>query len=159
MTNAPTDYVNLPFCSKRKVIEIEDFANANPANRALAAQLVKEQLNSLDLIECVIKLADTPINDDVKVFLEMMVNKNPELVFMGLLQIDVSFCFLCSNLFCLQNISLLQIRYTRIYLQDLLYIILRGMQAVFSYLLNFGKQSLNCSKRTLSNYTITIQLL
>ncbi|KAG1050197.1 hypothetical protein G6F43_007509 [Rhizopus delemar] len=88
MTNAPTDYVNLPFCSKRKVIEIEDFANANPANRALAAQLVKEQLNSLDLIECVIKLADTPINDDVKVFLEMMVNKNPELVFMGLLQID-----------------------------------------------------------------------
>lgn len=88
MANAPTDYVNLPACSKRKVIEIEDFATANSTNRALAAQLVKEQLNSLDLIECVIKLADTSVVDDVKVFLEMMVNKSPELVFMGLLQID-----------------------------------------------------------------------
>lgn len=93
MANAPTDYVNLPACSKRKVIEIEDFATANSTNRALAAQLVKEQLNSLDLIECVIKLADTSVVDDVKVFLEMMVNKSPELVFMGLLQIDVSCYF------------------------------------------------------------------
>jgi CCR4-NOT transcription complex subunit 1 len=90
MANAPTDYVNLPSCSKRKVIEIEDFASANAANRALANQLVKEQLNSLDLIECVVKLADTAVSDDIKVFLEMIVNKSPELVFMGLLQIDVS---------------------------------------------------------------------
>lgn len=90
MTNAPTDYVNLPACSKRKVMEVDDFSTANASNRTLATQLVKEQLNSLDLIECVIKMADTAVVDDVKVFLEMMVNKSPELVFMGLLQIDVS---------------------------------------------------------------------
>ncbi|RCH97685.1 hypothetical protein CU097_012135 [Rhizopus azygosporus] len=88
MTNAPTDYVNLPACSKRKVMEVDDFSTANASNRTLATQLVKEQLNSLDLIECVIKMADTAVVDDVKVFLEMMVNKSPELVFMGLLQID-----------------------------------------------------------------------
>ncbi|KAI9280718.1 CCR4-Not complex component, Not1-domain-containing protein [Sporodiniella umbellata] len=88
MANASTDYVNLPDSSKRKVIEAFDFTTASSLNKSLANQLVKEQLNSLDLIECVIKLADTSVIDDVKVFLEMMVNKSPELVFMGLLQID-----------------------------------------------------------------------
>ncbi|CAO3700331.1 unnamed protein product [Rhizopus stolonifer] len=88
LANAPTNLIDLPSCSKRRVIEIEDFVDANTTNRALAAQLVKEQLNSLDLIECIIKLADTSVIDDVKVFLEMMINKSPELVFMGLLQID-----------------------------------------------------------------------
>ncbi|KAI9257630.1 CCR4-Not complex component, Not1-domain-containing protein [Sporodiniella umbellata] len=88
MVNVPIDAIDIPSCSKRKVIETVDFTGSSAANRALAAQLVKEQLNSLDLIECIIKLANTAVVDDVKVFLEMMINKSPELVFMGLLQID-----------------------------------------------------------------------
>jgi CCR4-NOT transcription complex subunit 1 len=89
MANVSTNVLNLLQCSKQTVIDSNDFANASVHIRSIVSQLVVEQLNSLDLIECVIRLADTSVADDVKVFLDMMTGKVPELVFLGLLQIEV----------------------------------------------------------------------
>ncbi|KAI9256566.1 CCR4-Not complex component, Not1-domain-containing protein [Phascolomyces articulosus] len=86
MANASTDILSLVSCSERKVIELDDFANSGPHVRTQATQLCNEQLNSLDLFECVLDLSETAVVDDVKVFVEMMVNKSPELVFLGFIQ-------------------------------------------------------------------------
>lgn len=89
MANVSTDVLSLVDCSKRKVIETGQFNGSNPNLEAMAIQLMNTQLNSLDLIECVINLADTAVADDVSVFMEMMTHKSPELVFVGLIQIQV----------------------------------------------------------------------
>ncbi|KAI9490122.1 CCR4-Not complex component, Not1-domain-containing protein [Zychaea mexicana] len=86
MANASADVLSLVACSERKVIELDDFANSGPHVRTQAVQLYNEQLNSLDLFECVLDLSETAVVDDVKVFMEMMVNKCPELVFLGFIQ-------------------------------------------------------------------------
>lgn len=89
MVNAPSDLVSLPGCSEAKVITMDDFSDSSTPIQNLATQLIDNQLNSLDLIECVLGLAETAIADDVKVFTDMMVNKAPELVFLGFLQSKV----------------------------------------------------------------------
>lgn len=91
MANAPKDLLSLVACSKRKVIDMDDFAASSSHVRVVAAQLVNEQLNSLDLFECVLNMEDTIVAADVKVFTEMMVKKCPELVFLGLVQIHVRY--------------------------------------------------------------------
>lgn len=88
---APTDVINSVACSKRTVIQSDDFAQSSVHIRSMVSQLLNDQLNSLDLIECIMKLADSNmVADDVNVLLEkILVKKVPELLFMGLLQIDV----------------------------------------------------------------------
>jgi CCR4-NOT transcription complex subunit 1 len=89
---APTTVVNSLLTSKKLIIEAEDFAQSNVHIRSMAAQLLNDQLNSLDLIERIIHLADTAVADDVKSLLDkVIIKKVPELLFLGLLQIDVSF--------------------------------------------------------------------
>lgn len=86
---APIELVNSVACSKNTVIKSDDFAQSSVHNRSMVSQLLNDQLNSLDLIYSIIKLADTSVGDDVKVLLEtILVKKVPELLFMGLLQID-----------------------------------------------------------------------
>lgn len=83
--------INSVSCSNKTVIKQEDFNQSSLHIRSMASQLLKDQLNSLDLIERIIKLVDTSVADDVKVLLEkILVKRVPELLFMGLLQIDVS---------------------------------------------------------------------
>lgn len=89
MVNAPSDLLSLPACSEQKVITMDDFGESSTHIQNLATQFMDHQLNSLDLIECVIGLAETAIVEDVKVFTDMMVNKAPELVFLGFLQSKV----------------------------------------------------------------------
>jgi CCR4-NOT transcription complex subunit 1 len=87
---APIDVINSVACSKKTVIKSDDFIQSSVHIRSMVAQLLNDQLNSLDLIERIIKLADSSVADDVKVLLEkILVKKVPELLFMGLLQIDV----------------------------------------------------------------------
>ncbi|KAI7904539.1 uncharacterized protein BX663DRAFT_431376 [Cokeromyces recurvatus] len=86
---APPNLINLYSCSKRTVIQSDDFTHS-PANVcSMAQRLLSDPLNSLDLIEHIIMLADSPIADDVKALLErVLIKKAPELLFMGLFQID-----------------------------------------------------------------------
>ncbi|CAO3593285.1 unnamed protein product [Absidia cylindrospora] len=89
MAGMSTDTLNLVDCSKRKVIELEDLKTWPQNIQTMATSLVTAtQLNSLDLFESVINLADTVVADDVSVFIEMMTHKSPELVFIALIQIQ-----------------------------------------------------------------------
>lgn len=91
---APIGIINSVACSKKTVIKADDFIQSSVHIRSMVSQLLNDQLNSLDLIERIIKLADTSVADDVKALLEnILVKKVPELLFMGLLQIDVSIFF------------------------------------------------------------------
>ena len=109
MANASTDIISLVSCSERKVIEPDDFANSTTHVRTQAAQLCNEQLNSLDLFDCVLDLSETVVVDDVKVFVEMMVNTCPELVFLGFIQAKVIDIINCDT-------SKLMIKYNNYYL-------------------------------------------
>lgn len=97
MANVSTDVLSLVACSERTVISLDDFAQTSAQVRSAAARLVNEQLNSLDLFDCVIDLSDTAVAEDVKVFMQTMVNKHHELVFLGLAQ-SVSKWILCCTL-------------------------------------------------------------
>lgn len=90
MVNAPADALSLVACSKRKIIHVDDFASSGAQIQMQAAQLYESQLNSLDLMECILDLSNTVVADDAKVFVDMMVNKTPELVFLGFLQAQAS---------------------------------------------------------------------
>lgn len=88
---APTTVVNSLLTSKQTVITSEDFAQSSVHIRSMVAQLLNDQLNSLDLVERIIQLADSTVADDVKALLDkILVKKVPELLFMALLQINVS---------------------------------------------------------------------
>ncbi|ORZ15115.1 CCR4-Not complex component, Not1-domain-containing protein [Absidia repens] len=89
MAGVSTERLNLVDCSKRKVIELKDLRSWPQDIQAMATSLATAtQLNSLDLFESVINMADTVVADDVSVFIEMMAHKSPELVFIALIQIQ-----------------------------------------------------------------------
>jgi CCR4-NOT transcription complex subunit 1 len=69
---------------------VDDIANANANIRNSATQLAASQINSYDLIESVIGFVDTEVHEDAKVFLDILINRSPELVFLGLVEIEVS---------------------------------------------------------------------
>ena len=69
---------------------MDDIANANANIRNSATQLAASQINSYDLIESVIGFVDTEVHEDAKVFLDILINRSPELVFLGLVEIEVS---------------------------------------------------------------------
>ncbi|KAI8142365.1 CCR4-Not complex component, Not1-domain-containing protein [Fennellomyces sp. T-0311] len=88
IVKAPVKLVDVLGCSQRKIIQMEDFKGCSRETRSMALQLVQSQLNSLDLIECVLNLGEDSPVDDVKLFLDVMLNQSPELVFLGLVQIQ-----------------------------------------------------------------------
>ncbi|KAI7872984.1 CCR4-Not complex component, Not1-domain-containing protein [Spinellus fusiger] len=88
MARMPCDVLSLVVFSQRKVIELDDFSTSSAHIKTTASQLINDQLNSLDLIECVLDLADTVVAEDVKVFLEVMISRTPELIFLGLVQVQ-----------------------------------------------------------------------
>ncbi|KAI9491135.1 CCR4-Not complex component, Not1-domain-containing protein [Zychaea mexicana] len=86
--SAPAKLVDVLACSKRKVMEMEDFKSCSRETRSMALQLVQSQLNSLDLIECVLNMGESNPTDDVKLFLDMLLHQSAELVFLGMVQIQ-----------------------------------------------------------------------
>jgi CCR4-NOT transcription complex subunit 1 len=88
--NAPQELLNINDCATKKIITVDDIANANANIRNSATQLAASQINSYDLIESVIGFVDTEVHEDAKVFLDILINRSPELVFLGLVEIEVS---------------------------------------------------------------------
>ncbi|KAI8372978.1 CCR4-Not complex component, Not1-domain-containing protein [Radiomyces spectabilis] len=88
LINVPVETFNVAMATKRRIIEIDDFAPCSSEIQAMASQLVNSPLNSMLLIECVLNLWETYVADDAKLFLEIMINNGPELVFLGLTQIQ-----------------------------------------------------------------------
>jgi CCR4-NOT transcription complex subunit 1 len=89
IVNAPQDLVNVNECATKKIITMEDIANSNANIRNSASQLATSQFNSYELIESVIGFVDTEVHEDAKVFLDFLINRSPELVFLGLVEIEV----------------------------------------------------------------------
>jgi CCR4-NOT transcription complex subunit 1 len=90
IVNAPQELLNINDCATKKIITVDDIANANANIRNSATQLAASQINSYDLIESVIGFVDTEVHEDAKVFLDILINRSPELVFLGLVEIEVS---------------------------------------------------------------------
>ncbi|CAM0140611.1 CCR4-NOT core subunit cdc39, variant 2 [Umbelopsis sp. WA50703] len=88
IVNAPQDLVNVNECATKKIITMEDIANSNANIRNSASQLATSQFNSYELIESVIGFVDTEVHEDAKVFLDFLINRSPELVFLGLVEIE-----------------------------------------------------------------------
>ncbi|KAI9268000.1 CCR4-Not complex component, Not1-domain-containing protein [Phascolomyces articulosus] len=88
ITSAPTSLVDVSASSKRKIVDMEDFKSCSRETRSMALQLVQSQLNSLDLIECVLNLGEDNPTEDVQLFLDMLLHQSPELIFLGLIQIQ-----------------------------------------------------------------------
>ncbi|KAI8355165.1 CCR4-Not complex component, Not1-domain-containing protein [Blakeslea trispora] len=86
---APFGTINAVKCSRKAVIGPEDFSQSSVHIRNMASQFFNNQLNSLDLIERIVRLADTSVAADAKALLEkILIKKSPELLFMGLVQIE-----------------------------------------------------------------------
>ncbi|KAI8991615.1 CCR4-Not complex component, Not1-domain-containing protein [Mycotypha africana] len=86
---APTELIDTVKCSSRTVIQIEDFAQSSVHVRSTASQLLHAQLNSLDLIERIFRLANAGIKDDVKSLIDkVLIKKAPELLLLGVAQIN-----------------------------------------------------------------------
>ncbi|KAG1318129.1 hypothetical protein G6F62_012515 [Rhizopus arrhizus] len=90
MVYAPTDLLDLNETMTRKVIP-EELVSALPVSmRQGASQLALQQLNCLDLIDTIISLVGTAATDDIKVLMDRLAIQAPELLMIGLAQIQVN---------------------------------------------------------------------
>ncbi|RUP46545.1 hypothetical protein BC936DRAFT_146826 [Jimgerdemannia flammicorona] len=88
MVHASPEVLNLNTCSVQRVIQLDDFANAGAPIRLAASQLAQQQVNCIDLIDTIVNLADSEVFEDIKIFMERIANKSPEIMFLGLVQIQ-----------------------------------------------------------------------
>ena len=69
---------------------MEDFANASQNVKSFAGILVVHPCNCVELLKTLIKMADTELVDDVRASFERIAKSTPEVVFLGLAQIQVN---------------------------------------------------------------------
>ncbi|RUS28271.1 hypothetical protein BC938DRAFT_482082, partial [Jimgerdemannia flammicorona] len=79
MVHASPEVLNLNTCSVQRVIQLDDFANAGAPIRLAASQLAQQQVNCIDLIDTIVNLADSEVFEDIKIFMERIANKSPEI--------------------------------------------------------------------------------
>ncbi|ORE23450.1 Not1-domain-containing protein [Rhizopus microsporus] len=88
MVYAPTDLLDLNKTVTKKVIP-EDLITALPVSmRQAASQLAIQQLNCLDLLDAIMNLVGTAATDDIKVLMDRLAIQAPELLMIGLAQIQ-----------------------------------------------------------------------
>lgn len=96
MVYAPTDLLDLNKTVTKKVIP-EDLITALPVSmRQAASQLAIQQLNCLDLLDTIMSLIGTAATDDIKVLMDRLAIQAPELLMIGLAQIQV-YINICSQ--------------------------------------------------------------
>ncbi|KAI8975394.1 CCR4-Not complex component, Not1-domain-containing protein [Mycotypha africana] len=85
---APSELLDMSQTATRKIIS-EELVNTVPNTmRTAAAHLASQQLNCLDLLESVMNLAGTAASEDVRVFMDRLAIQAPELLLIGLAQIQ-----------------------------------------------------------------------
>lgn len=89
MVYASPDLLDMNQTSIKKVIP-EELIPALPISmRQAATQLASQQLNCLGLLEAIMDLAGTVASEDVKVLMDRLAIQVPELLMIGLAQIQV----------------------------------------------------------------------
>ncbi|CAJ0873961.1 16678_t:CDS:2 [Entrophospora sp. SA101] len=82
------DAFNINDYPVQKVLTIDDFPNSPTNSKSLSEMLTSCPWNSLELIETLIKMADTDLFEDVRVTFELSIKQAPELICLGLVQIQ-----------------------------------------------------------------------
>ncbi|THH15893.1 hypothetical protein EW146_g4659 [Bondarzewia mesenterica] len=89
LLSLPADTFNFVTLPGRRIVTMDDVANASPTIKALAANVQGHTWNSLDLFEVLVRLADSE-SADIRNFVREMLDKavriSAELVHMGLLE-------------------------------------------------------------------------
>ncbi|OBZ85129.1 CCR4-NOT transcription complex subunit 1, partial [Choanephora cucurbitarum] len=88
MLYASRELLDMNQTNSRKVIP-EDVIPALPVSmRQAASQLASQQLNCLGLLEAILNLAGTMVSDDVRALMDRLASQTPELLMIGLAQIQ-----------------------------------------------------------------------
>ncbi|KAI9030832.1 CCR4-Not complex component, Not1-domain-containing protein [Phycomyces nitens] len=82
------DVLDLSRLPLRKIIRDTHIQALPMSVRASLLHLASQQLNCLDLIEAIIKVTDTSVADDVRLLMDRLVLQAPELLLLGLAQIQ-----------------------------------------------------------------------
>ncbi|KAL0088093.1 Not1 transcription factor [Phycomyces blakesleeanus] len=82
------DVLDLSRLPLRKIIRDVHIQALPMSVRASLLHLASQQLNCLDLVEAVIKITDTSVIEDVKLLMDQLVRHVPELLLLGLAQIQ-----------------------------------------------------------------------
>jgi CCR4-NOT transcription complex subunit 1 len=93
LLSLPADTFNFVTLPGRRIVTMDDVANASPTIKALAANVQGSTWNSLDLFEVLVRLADSEqaeVRGFVREMLDKAVRISAELVHMGLLEAPVS---------------------------------------------------------------------
>ncbi|KAI0798095.1 Not1-domain-containing protein [Abortiporus biennis] len=90
LLSLPADTFNFVSLPGRRIVTVDDVANASPTIKSLAANVQGHTWNSLELFEVLVRAADSE-SSDVRNFVREMLDKavkiSAELVHMGLLQV------------------------------------------------------------------------
>jgi len=87
--SAPSPLLALLDVSQRLVIHTEDLEVLSEKSKALASRFIKEPCNSLDLLRGLVELVDTQAETHASLMLNHLVQKEPELLCIGLCSIQV----------------------------------------------------------------------
>ncbi|KAG0175598.1 hypothetical protein DFQ28_005990 [Apophysomyces sp. BC1034] len=88
MLYGPSDLLNLSRVPMTRVIQDAHIQGLHVSARSAAMHLASQQLNCLELIDSVVDLADTIVAEDVRVLTERLAIQAPELLLLGLAQIQ-----------------------------------------------------------------------
>jgi CCR4-NOT transcription complex subunit 1 len=90
IVQAPPEVFNINDYPVQKVLSMEDFATSNANLKSMSGMLTANPWNSVELIETMIKMADTDLFEEVRQLFERAAKQTPEVMCLGLAQIQVN---------------------------------------------------------------------
>jgi hypothetical protein len=91
ISNSSPSVLNLNDGMFRSVIQNTDLEYLTEKSKASAMRCMSQQCNCLDLLQAIIALVDTPAEANVNVLLNRLIQKEPELICVGLASFQVTF--------------------------------------------------------------------
>ncbi|CAB4419785.1 unnamed protein product [Rhizophagus irregularis] len=88
IVQAPPDIFNINDYPVQKVLSTDDFATSNANLKSMSGMLTANPWNSVELIEAMIKMADTDLFEEVRQLFERASKQTPEVMCLGLAQVQ-----------------------------------------------------------------------
>ncbi len=90
IVQAPPEVFNINDYPVQKVLSMEDFATSNANLKSMSGMLTANPWNSVELIDTMIKMADTDLFEEVRQLFERAAKQTPEVMCLGLAQVQVN---------------------------------------------------------------------